>query len=96
MQESCIWLVLLVSFVIDCIAIGIDPHSPEAAFAAVATHFKTRGEQLFGKAFIYEQEMQTAQASFVNIRRCFFNDFITANGAPELTPVVLLHGYAMG
>jgi hypothetical protein len=65
----------------------IDPDLPEAAFAAVATHFKARGEQLFGKAFIYEQEVQTAQASFVNIRRCFFNDFFTANGAPELTPL---------
>jgi hypothetical protein len=66
---------------------GIDPHRPEAAFAAVATHFKARGEQLFGQAFVYEQDVHTVQASFVNIRRCFFNDFFTANGAPELTPL---------
>jgi hypothetical protein len=66
---------------------NIDPDRPEGAFAEVAAHFKARGEQLFGQAFVYEQEVQTAQASFVNIRRCFFNDFFTANGAPELTPL---------
>ena len=66
---------------------GILPDVPSEAFKAAATNFKQRGEQSFGKAFQYEQEVQTPEQSFVNIRRCFFNDFFRANDAPELTPL---------
>ena len=66
---------------------GILPDAPTEAFDAAATNFKQRGEQSFGKAFQYEQEVQTTEQSFVNIRRCFFNDFFRANDAPELTPL---------
>lgn len=66
---------------------GIDPTIPAQAFGAAAENFKQRGEQRFGKAFQYEQEVQTPEQSFVNIRRCFFNDFFRTNGAPELTPL---------
>ena len=66
---------------------GIDPTVPDSAFDAAAAHFKPRGEQRFGKAFQYEQEVQTPEQSFVHIRRCFFNDFFRAHGAPELTPL---------
>ena len=66
---------------------GIQPDVPAEAFEAAATNFKPRGEQSFGEAFQYEQEVQTPEQSFVNIRRCFFNDFFRANEAPELTPL---------
>ncbi len=66
---------------------GIEPDVPSEAFEAAAMNFKQRGEQLFGTAFQYEQEVQTSERSFVNIRRCFFNDFFRANDAPELTPL---------
>lgn len=66
---------------------GIEPDAPKAAFEAAAMNFKQRGEQSFGKAFQYEQAVQTLEQSFVNIRRCFFNDFFRANDASELTPL---------
>ena len=66
---------------------GIDPTVPAQAFDAAAENFKQRGELRYGKAFQYEQEVQTPEQSFVNIHRCFFNDFFRANGAPELTPL---------
>lgn len=66
---------------------GIDPADPTKAFAAAAANFKQRGQQLFGDAFTYEQAVQTSDQSFVDIRRCFFDDFFNANGAPELTPL---------
>lgn len=66
---------------------GIIPNVPTEAFEAAASNFKQRGEQSFGNAFKYEQEVQTPEQSFVNIRRCFFNDFFRANDAPELTPL---------
>lgn len=72
---------------------GIDPTVPAQAFDAAAENFKQRGEQRFGKAFQYEQEVQTPEQSFVHIRRCFFNDFFRANGAPELTPLLWGHVY---
>jgi hypothetical protein len=66
---------------------GISPATPDDAFERVAENFKLRGEARFGKAFIYEQEVQDGKRSFVNIRKCFFNDFFRANGAAEVTPV---------
>ncbi len=66
---------------------GIEPDVPSEAFEAAASNFKQRGEQSFGNAFQYEQEVHTSEQSFVNIRRCFFNDFFRANDAPELTPL---------
>ncbi len=66
---------------------GIEPDVASEVFEAAAMNFKQRGEQSFGKAFQYEQEVQTSKQSFVNIRRCFFNDFFRANDALELTPL---------
>ncbi|ETX08823.1 MAG: hypothetical protein ETSY2_03070 [Candidatus Entotheonella gemina] len=66
---------------------GIEPDAPKEAFEAAAMNFKQRGEQSFGKAFRYEQAVQTLEQSFVHIRRCFFNDFFRANDAPALTPL---------
>lgn len=66
---------------------GISQDAPEEAFKRIAENFKARGEQHFGKAYIYVQEVQDEGRSFVNIQKCFFDDFFRANGMPEVTPI---------
>jgi hypothetical protein len=44
--------------------LSILPDVPAKAFEAAATNFKPRGEQLFGEAFRYEQEVQMPEQSF--------------------------------
>jgi hypothetical protein len=64
---------------------GISDDAPEEAFARIAENFKRRGEERFGEAFVYVQDVQDATRSFTNIHKCFFNDFFRANGGPEVT-----------
>jgi len=66
---------------------GISQDAPEEAFTRIAQNFKARGEERFGKAYIYVQEVQDEGRSFINIQKCFFNDFFRANKIPELTPI---------
>ncbi len=66
---------------------GISPLSPGKAFDQISKSFRRRGEQAMGGSFIYLQDVQDGERSFVNIRRCFFNDFFRAQGAPELTGI---------
>lgn len=66
---------------------GIEPDAPAEAFDRIAENFKRRGEERFGKAFIYFQDIKDSDRSFTNIRRCFFNDFFRANGAAAATPI---------
>lgn len=66
---------------------GISQTAPHEAFVRIRENFKRRGEERFGKAFAYTQDVQDEQRSFTNIERCFFNDYFRANGAPEVTSV---------
>jgi hypothetical protein len=66
----------------------VDPDRPGEAFQNVAANFLERGKSGFGAGFTYEQEVQTERQSFVNVTNCLFLDFLRANGAPELTPVL--------
>ncbi len=66
---------------------GISQAAPQEAFVRIAENFKRRGEERFGRAFAYVQDVQDAERSFTNIARCFFNDFFRTNGAPEVTAV---------
>jgi hypothetical protein len=66
---------------------GISQDAPAEAFTRIAENFKARGEERFGKAFVYVQDVQDADHTFTNIHRCFFNDFFRANGAPEVTSI---------
>ena len=66
---------------------GISSDAPDEDFARVSENFKRRGEERFGKAFVYVQDVQDATHSYTNIQRCFFNDFFRANGAPQVTSV---------
>jgi hypothetical protein len=66
---------------------GIAQDAPEEAFARISENFKVRGEQRFGKAFVYFQDAQDVGRSFTNIHKCFFNDFFRSNGSPEVTSI---------
>jgi len=66
---------------------GISQDAPEEAFTRIAENFKTRGEERFGQAYTYIQEVQDEGRCFVNVPRCLFNDFFRANGAAEVTPI---------
>lgn len=66
---------------------AISQDAPSDAFDRVSQHFATRGEERFGRAFEYVQDVQDATRSFTKITKCFFNDFFRANDAPEITPV---------
>ncbi len=64
---------------------GISPLHPEQAFSVVGPRFIPKGEQFFGRSFVYRQDLLSDKQSFVSIHKCFFNDFFVGNGAPELT-----------
>ncbi|MDX1377012.1 MAG: L-2-amino-thiazoline-4-carboxylic acid hydrolase [Burkholderiales bacterium] len=66
---------------------GITQDAPGEAFARIAANYQPRGERLFGSGFIYVQAVQEPARSHTHIRRCLFNDFFRAHGAPELTRV---------
>jgi len=63
---------------------GISPGAPEEAFSRISENFQKRGEQRFGSAFRYATTAQDGSRNFVNIERCFFNDFFRANDAKEV------------
>lgn len=67
--------------------LGIRRDLPDQAYAAARANFKRRGEERFGAAFVYEQEVSDDARSFVNIRRCLYNDFLSAIGMPQVTPL---------
>ncbi len=75
----------LTSYIAD--RFGISQDAPEQAFNRIAENFKARGEERFGQAYTYVQEVQDEGRSFVNIQKCFFDDFFRANGAREVTPI---------
>jgi len=66
---------------------GITQNAPGQAFARIAENYQPRGERLFGSGFVYVQAVQEAGRSHTHIRKCLFNDFFRAHGAPELTRV---------
>ena len=75
----------LTTYIVD--RFGISQDAPEEAFKRIAENFKARGEERYGQAYTYVQEVQDEGRSFVNIQKCFFNDFFRANGAAEVTPI---------
>jgi hypothetical protein len=65
----------------------ISPDAPHEAFARIAENLRTGGQERFGNAFIYVQDVQDETRSFTNVNKCFFNDFFRATGAPEVTRI---------
>ena len=66
---------------------GISQEAPDGAFNRITENFKARGEERFGKAYTYVQEVQDEGRSFINIQKCFFDDFFRANEIPEVTSI---------
>ena len=66
---------------------GLSLSGMEDAFETVSANFKRIGEKQYGKSFIYEQDLRNSERNFVNIRKCFFHDFLDANQTPELNPL---------
>ena len=66
---------------------GISDDAPQEAFARISENFQARGEQRFGSSFQYSADVRDAARNFVNIERCFFNDFFRRNNVPELTSI---------
>ncbi len=66
---------------------GISQDAPGEAFTRISENFQKRGEERFGSAFRYAADAHDARRHFVNIERCFFNDFFRANGAAQVTPL---------
>jgi len=63
---------------------GIAQDAPGEAFDRIAQNFKTRGEERFGQAYTYVQEVQDERRSFVSVQKCLINDFFRANQMSEL------------
>ena len=64
---------------------GISNDAPQDACLRISENFERRGEERFGSTFRYAAAVKDARRNFVNIERCFFNDFFRANKAPEVT-----------
>jgi len=56
--------------------------------AAIVKVSKEREETFYGPTFTFARERDDAGAYLLNIEVCFYHRFFTANGAPELTPVM--------
>lgn len=48
---------------------------------------KSKEEKQYGKTFVFERERDDDTHYFLNVKKCFYHDFFSAHGAPELTPV---------
>lgn len=64
---------------------GVSDDAPHEAFSRISENFQKRGEERFGSTFRYAADIRDDRRNFVNIERCFFNDFFRANRAPEVT-----------
>jgi hypothetical protein len=64
--------------------LGITQDAPEKAYEMCRMNFKKIGDEQFGHGYQFEQESSGDEESCVNVRKCFFYDFLTANGALEL------------
>jgi hypothetical protein len=64
---------------------GISPDAPQEAFLHISENFQKRGVQGFGVTFQYATDVRDERRNFVNIERCFFNDFFRVNQASEVT-----------
>lgn len=60
----------------------------EDPFASIVEMSKAREEFAFGKGFAFERSADDGDRYHVDVRRCFFHEALSANGAPELTPVL--------
>ncbi|MDA2803248.1 L-2-amino-thiazoline-4-carboxylic acid hydrolase [Nocardiopsis suaedae] len=60
----------------------------EDAFSSIVEMSKAREEFAFGKGFVFDRAADDGGRYHVDVHRCFFHEVLSANGAPELTPVL--------
>jgi hypothetical protein len=63
---------------------GITQYAPDRAYELCRVNFKKIGDEQFGRGYQFQQESSGDTESCVNVRKCFFYDFLSANGALEL------------
>jgi len=63
---------------------GITQDAPDRAYEQCRINFKKFGDEQLGRSYVYEQESSGDTESCVNVTKCFFYDFLSANGALEL------------
>ncbi len=63
---------------------GIKQDAPDMAYEMCRVNFKKIGDDQFGRGYQFEQESSGDRESCINVRKCFFYDFLAANGALEL------------
>jgi len=56
-------------------------------YAMLVKVSKYKEEKQYGKSFVFERERDDESNYFLNVKKCFYHDFFSANGASELTPV---------
>lgn len=66
---------------------GLDPSRPQEAWHTAAGQFKKRGEEIVGESFTYEQRVLDSGRSWIDVTRCFFNDFLRARDKPDLVAI---------
>jgi hypothetical protein len=64
--------------------LGITQDAPDKAYEMCRVNFKKIGDEQFGCTYMFEQESSGDTESCVNVRKCFFYDFLSTNGALEL------------
>ncbi|RBQ21282.1 hypothetical protein DP939_00730 [Spongiactinospora rosea] len=57
-------------------------------FAAMVAMSRSREEHAFGTTFVFDRTIDDDQRYHLDVRRCFYHDVLTANSAPELTPMM--------
>jgi hypothetical protein len=61
-------------------------HAPDP-LALMVEVSKEREASFYGSGFAFERERDDGQAYLLNVHRCFYHNFFTANGIPELTSI---------
>ncbi|MEW5900708.1 MAG: L-2-amino-thiazoline-4-carboxylic acid hydrolase [Acidobacteriota bacterium] len=60
--------------------------SPDA-FSELVAVSKAKEAGQYGEAFVFERERDDEGFYFLNVKKCFYHDFFSAQGLPQLTPI---------
>jgi len=63
---------------------GVTQDAPEQAFEMCRVNFKRIGEEQYGRSFVFDQDTSGDTDFCISVRKCYWKDFLSANGAIEL------------
>ena len=63
---------------------GISEQYPEKAWDTICQNFKKNGDKVYGKGWVFEQDILDDKRCFVNIRKCLYADFFLDNDASDI------------